>query len=146
MRCSVIECLCPDRAFHFVPFTIAFGPRPSLTSSAPRIPFCRLHCRRRPPGNMRRLCFPADSTLKGGLLASCRDRCYSPLIYTHPHLWVPRIPLPGLFTNAKGRGQILSAAGSGIKMLHLLSLASRTILPDGVMELAITLLFLLVAC
>lgn len=90
MCCSVIECFCPDRAFHSVPFTIVFGPWPSLTSSGHRIPFCRLHGRLRPPGNMRRLHFPADSTLKRGLLASCRDRCYSPLIYTRPPFICPK--------------------------------------------------------
>lgn len=96
-------------------------------------------------GNMRRLYFPADSTLKGGLLASCRDRCYSPLICTHPHLLVPRIPLPGLFTSVKGMGQILSTVGSGIKVLHLLgSLASGTMLPDGVMDR--TIVFVVFAC
>lgn len=62
--CSMMECFCTDRTFHFVPFTIVFGDRPSLTSSGHRIPFCRLQCRLRPLGNMRRLHFPADSTLK----------------------------------------------------------------------------------
>lgn len=118
--CSVIECLCPDRGFHFVPFTIVFGRRSSLTSSGHRIPFCRL----RPPRNLSRLRFPADSTLKGGLPASCRDRC-RPLIYTRPHLFVLSIPLPGLFTKAEGMGQILQARECGIKMLHLLGSLAR---------------------
>lgn len=86
---------------------------------------------------MRRLHFPADSTLKRSLVASCRDRCYSPLIYTRPHLFVLRIPLPGLFTNAEGIGQILSKVVSGIRMLHPLGslAASRTMLPDVVRDL-----------
>lgn len=61
--------------------------------------------RLRPPCNLRRPGFPVDSTLKRGLLASCRDRCYSPRIYPGSHLFVLRIPLPGLLTNAEGIGQ-----------------------------------------
>lgn len=133
---SVIECLCPDRAFHFVPFPIVFGPRPSLTSFGRRIPFGRLRCRRRPPSNLRRLHFPADGTLKPRLLASCRDRCYSPLLSTRPHLFVLSIPLSGLFAKADGTGHILSTVEAGIEMLHLLgSLASGTMLPDVARDL-----------
>lgn len=71
-------------------------------------------------------------------MASCRDRCYSPLIYTRPHLFVLRIPIPGLFTNAEGIGQILSSkVVSGIIKLHPLGslAASRTMLPDVVRDL-----------
>lgn len=138
----MIECLCPDRAFHFVPFTIVFGCKPSLTSSGHRIPFSRLHCRLRPPGNMRRLNFPADSTLKRGLLASCRDRCYSLLIHMRSHLFVLRIPLRGLFTNAEGIGQILQAAESqGLKcftclVAQLCEHASRCSAPSFCLLLA----------
>lgn len=102
--CFVIESFCPDKTFHFVCFTIFFGHRPTLTSSGHRIPFRTPLCRLRPLGNMRRLNSPADSTLKWGLLASCRDRCYSSLIYTCPHLFVLKIPFTESFTNTEGTG------------------------------------------
>lgn len=111
VRCSLIECFCLYKPFPFVLFAIVLGSQPSLTSSGHRIPFCLLQCRLRPLGNTRRLNFSADSTLKRGLLARCRDRCCSPSIYTCPPLFVPRTPLTDLLTNSEGSGVTFVGGG-----------------------------------
>lgn len=108
-----MECFCLRRTFPFVRFAIVLGRGPNLTSSGHRIPFCLLQWRLRPLGNTSRLMFPADSTLKWSLLARCRDRCYSPLIYTCPHLFVLRIPLTDWLTNTEGSGVSFVSGGLG---------------------------------
>lgn len=110
-----MECFGLRGTFPFVRFAIVLGRGPNLTSSGHRIPFCLLQWRLRPLGNMRCLKFPADSTLKGSLLARCRDRCYSPLIYTCPHLFVLRIPLTDWLTNTEGSGVSFVSGGPGMK-------------------------------
>lgn len=124
-----MECFCRRRTFPFVRFAIVLGRGPNLTSSGHRIPFCLLQWRPRPLGNMRCLKFPADSTLKGSLLARCRDRCYSPLIYTCPHLFVLRIPLTDWLTNTEGSGVSFVSGGAWDEMFQWSRSLSPRLLP-----------------